>query len=172
MTRTVDVRYRCGVSPGSVPRVPAEAVHDRVDVLVARCYAGLAADRFPHEMLNRLRRIVPVDAAFFATVDPVTMIFTSAVSEEPLLDAAPAFLENEIAGADVNRFTDLAVSANPVGSLDRATAGDRWRSPRYREVMAPLQLGDELRAALVTGGRCWGVLCLHRQASPSGFTEA
>jgi DNA-binding CsgD family transcriptional regulator len=37
--------------------------------------------------------------------------------------------------------------------------------------MAPLDLGDELRAALVTGGRCWGVLCLHRTDSPRGFSN-
>jgi DNA-binding CsgD family transcriptional regulator len=37
--------------------------------------------------------------------------------------------------------------------------------------MQPLDLGDELRAALVTGGRCWGVLCLHRTDSPTGFSN-
>ena len=36
--------------------------------------------------------------------------------------------------------------------------------------MSPLALGDELRAAFVSKGRCWGVMCLHREDSPSGFT--
>ena len=36
--------------------------------------------------------------------------------------------------------------------------------------MAPLGLGDEVRAALVAGQHCWGVLCLHREDSPLGFT--
>ena len=36
--------------------------------------------------------------------------------------------------------------------------------------MAPLGLGDELRAALVAGQHCWGVLCLHREDSSLGFT--
>lgn len=131
-----------------VGTVPATASRDQVDMLVERCYAALGSDVFPREMLRRLRRVISVDAAFFATVDPVTMLFTSAVSEEPLAQAASAFLENEIDGADVNRFTTLAVSANPVSSLDVATRGERKASARYREVMAPLQLGDELRAAL------------------------
>ncbi|MFD4587071.1 hypothetical protein ACFWOD_25410, partial [Streptomyces sp. NPDC058434] len=39
-------------------------------------------------------------------------------------------------------------AADPVGSLDRATEGSRTDSARYREIMAPLGLGDELRAAL------------------------
>ena len=38
--------------------------------------------------------------------------------------------------------------------------------------MAPAGLGDELRAALRVGGACWGVLCLHRELSPTGFTQA
>jgi hypothetical protein len=38
--------------------------------------------------------------------------------------------------------------------------------------MAPLGLGDELRAALVSAGRCWGVLCLHRSDRPTGFGVA
>jgi DNA-binding CsgD family transcriptional regulator len=38
--------------------------------------------------------------------------------------------------------------------------------------MRPLGLGDELRAALVVDGRCWGYLCLHREDGPRGFTAA
>ena len=36
--------------------------------------------------------------------------------------------------------------------------------------MAPVGLGDEFRAALVTPSGCWGYLCLHRAQSPYGFT--
>jgi DNA-binding CsgD family transcriptional regulator len=38
--------------------------------------------------------------------------------------------------------------------------------------MRPVGLGDELRAALVVGGRCWGYLCLHREDGALGFTAA
>jgi DNA-binding CsgD family transcriptional regulator len=111
-----------------------------------------------------------VDAAFFATVDPVTLLFTMAVAEDPLGAATPLFLDNEFGRDDVNKFAALSGSADRVASLDRATRGDRSVSPRYREIMAPLGLGDELRAALVAGQHCWGVLCLHREDSPLGFT--
>jgi DNA-binding CsgD family transcriptional regulator len=37
--------------------------------------------------------------------------------------------------------------------------------------MTPLGLGDELRAALVSNGRCWGVLCLHREDATNGFSD-
>jgi DNA-binding CsgD family transcriptional regulator len=59
-----------------------------------------------------------------------------------------------------------------VNSLDRATAGDRGASARYRDVMQPLGLGDELRAAVRSGPTCWGVMCLHRSDSPHGFTAS
>jgi DNA-binding CsgD family transcriptional regulator len=54
--------------------------------------------------------------------------------------------------------------------LDSATRHDRPASERYREIMRPLGLGDELRAALIVGGQCWGYLCLHREDHERGFT--
>lgn len=143
----------------------------RADDLVRRCYAGLDTTPARLEVLRRLRGLFTIDAAFFATVDPQSLLFTSAVSEEPLVEAAEQFLENELLSSDVNRFADLAVADDPVSSLDWATGGDRGSSHRFTEIIAPLNLGDELRVALRSGGRCWGVLCLHRSASPLGFTE-
>jgi DNA-binding CsgD family transcriptional regulator len=113
-----------------------------------------------------------VDAAFFGTVDPQTLLFTSAAADDPLRAATPLFLDNEYGRADVNKFAALAEAADPVGSLDRATRGQRAGSARYREVMSPLGLGDELRAALITGDACWGVLCLHREDAAHGFGDS
>jgi DNA-binding CsgD family transcriptional regulator len=149
----------------------AMPVERQVAEIVRRCYAGLDAAQLRLEVLGRLRRIMPVDAVFFATVDPVTLLFTTAVADDPLSAATPQFLDNEFGRDDVNKFAALSV-AGRVTSLDSATSGDRSASPRYREIMAPLGLGDELRAALVTGQHCWGVLCLHREDSSHGFTEA
>ncbi len=137
--------------------------------LIGRCYAGLDAAALREQVLSRLRRMLPVDAAFFATVDPMTLLFTSAAADQPLGAATPLFLDNEFGRDDVNKFAALAESADPVASLDRATHGVRLASARYREIMAPLGLGDELRAALVTKNGCWGVLCLHRQDASHGF---
>jgi hypothetical protein len=49
-----------------------------------------------------------IDAAFFATVDPATIPFTSVIAEAPLGAATPLFLENEFGHDDVNKFTALA----------------------------------------------------------------
>lgn len=144
---------------------------DRLDVLIRRCYAGLGTDELRAEVLERLHGLLTVDAAFFATVDPATLLFTSAVADEPLRAVTAEFLANEFGRADVNKFARLAEAADPVGSLDHATRGNRATSSRSAEVMTPLGLGDELRAALVTGGRCWGVICLHREDAAFGFSE-
>jgi DNA-binding CsgD family transcriptional regulator len=146
-------------------------IERRVAAIERRCSTGLDAASLQADVLRLLRAVMPVDAAFFATVDPATMLFTSAVSEEPLASASALFLENEYGVDDVNKFTSLAAAVDSVNSLDRATTGDRTNSARYTEVMAPLGLGDELRAALVVGGRCWGVMCLHRADTPAGFID-
>jgi DNA-binding CsgD family transcriptional regulator len=144
---------------------------DRLDVLIRRCYAGLGTDELRAEVLERLGGVLTIDAAFFATVDPATLLFTSAFADEPLRAVTAEFAANEFGRADVNKFATLAEAADPVNSLDHATRGDRAASSRSVELMTPLGLGDELRAALVSGGHCWGVLCLHREDAEFGFDE-
>jgi hypothetical protein len=116
--------------------------------------------------------MLDVDAIFFATADPATLLFSSMFQTDPLTVAADQFLDNELAEDDVNKFHSLASGSRHVSTLDWATRGDRTSSARYREIMAPLGLGDELRAALVTPSGCWGYLCLHRAGSRYGFTPA
>jgi len=82
--------------------MPSELLQRRADALIERCYAGLDAATLRREVAARLKAMAGVDAAFIATVDPATLLFTSAISEEPLIEAAPAFLANELGGRDVN----------------------------------------------------------------------
>jgi DNA-binding CsgD family transcriptional regulator/GAF domain-containing protein len=151
--------------------VSATIVERRVAELVRRCHAGLDTESLQIEVLRRLRSVLTIDAAFFATVDPATLLFTSALIESPLREVTPQFLANEFGSNDVNKFADLARAPVPARSLDTATGYDRSKSNRYREIMAPLGLGDELRVALRAGSTVWGVLCLHRQDSPLGFSD-
>ena len=123
---------------------------------------GLDSQAFRHAALERIRRVVPVDAAWFATVDPTSLLFTSAVTDDILRPHAALFLQNEFLADDVNQFRNLVRPGAIVGTLDAQTEGRRDRSPRFRDILEPLALGDELRVALVEGGRCWGFLCLHR----------
>lgn len=144
----------------------------REDDLVRRCYAGLDGAAFEAEVVRSIHALLPVEAVFFATADPATLLFTGAAAEDPLDAATAQFLDNEFGHHDVNKFHSLAIGARRVATLDAATCGQRAASARYREIMSPLGLGDELRAALVTPAGCWGYLCLHRGDSPHGFTPA
>jgi DNA-binding CsgD family transcriptional regulator len=148
-------------------------VGSRAELEIARlCHAGLDVPELRHQLLVSLRRLLPVDAVFLATADPDTLLFTDAYAEEPLDAATNLFLENEFGCVDVNKFATLAASNRPVAWLDQATRNDRLSSPRYRDIMRPLGLGDELRAALIVDHQCWGFLCLHREDAHLGFTVA
>lgn len=151
---------------------PASQVARAERDLVRLCHSGQDLPALRAGVLRALRRLVPADAAFFATADPETLLFTSGYAEEPLDAATALFLDNEFGAEDVNKFTTLATAGTHVSSLDAATRGDRWSSGRYRDIMRPAGLGDELRAALTTGQDCWGYLCLHRTDHPLGFTPA
>ena len=63
------------------------AAERRIDALARRCYVGLDAASLRDETLRGLRAIVPIDAAFFAVVDPATMLFTAILAAEPLSEA-------------------------------------------------------------------------------------
>ena len=133
--------------------------------------AGLGVNEFRAQSLGRLRSLISIDADFYATVEPATMVMTSALIEEPLASAAGRFFDNEYGTDDVIKFTVLADAIDPVGSLDHATRGERASSPRYRDLMATMGLGDEARAALRSRRQCWGVLCLHREDSDTTFDD-
>jgi hypothetical protein len=52
--------------------------------IVRLCHAGLDSRRFRVETVRCLRKIIPVDVSFFATADPATLLFTSAVVDDIL----------------------------------------------------------------------------------------
>jgi DNA-binding CsgD family transcriptional regulator/GAF domain-containing protein len=137
--------------------------------VIRRCHQGLDVAGVQQQVLQALRRLMPIDAAFFATADPATLLFTGAYAEEPLRESQGLFLENEFGNDDVNKFAALATSPRHVASLDGATRQERTSSLRHRDIMGPLGLGDELRAALVVDTQCWGYLCLHREDHELGF---
>src|SRR5688572_17481343 len=148
----------------SAERIRQEIIH--------LCHAGLDSRTFRIESVKRLKKAIPVDASFFATADPATLLFTGAVLDDVLTQATSQFLENELLKDDAVKFAQLARAYSPVDSLGAATKGELALSPRYREILAPMDLGDELRAALVVGSKCWGFMCLHRERSSPDFTPA
>jgi DNA-binding CsgD family transcriptional regulator len=140
--------------------------------IIRLSHAGLDSRTFRVDAVRRLQKLIPIDASFFATADPATLLFTSTVVDDVLARSTPQFIENEFLKDDSVKFASLTRGRSPVDSLGVATKGDLDLSPRYREILAPMDLGDELRAALVVGSKCWGFVCLHRERSSPNFTPA
>ena len=140
------------------------AVQDVTASIIAVCHQGHPPERLKTEVLTRLRRVLPVDALWWATSDPATLLFTQAFREGIPDRAIPYFVDNEFLGHDVNQWTELAQDPGGVRTLARATGGDLESSARFRDLFQPLGLGDELRAVLRTGDACWGLMCLHRES--------
>ncbi len=163
---------RCRDGPYShvvvLPRAHA-ATCERIQRL---CYDGLTSQALRVAVLRELSQATPVGGAFFPTVDPTTLLYTSAVREGMPPDVTPRYIDNEFRVDDVNKFRDLARSPQTATTLNDATRGDWSSSTRYREIMAPSGYGDELRAAFRTGDSTWGFLCLHREAGAPAFAAA
>src|ERR1700712_1987422 len=85
--------------------------------IIAVCRQGLPPARLKAEVLTRLRRVVAVDALWWATSDPATLLFTQASREGIPDNLIPYFVDNEFQGDDVNQWTSLARERDAVTTL-------------------------------------------------------
>ena len=153
--------------------MPPGIVADRAAAEVARiCASGLDSEELRRDVMRRLRAAVPCDAYCCGTIDPLTLLITSEISEGIPATAFAIAAENEYLVDDVNKFRVLARSRAKVGILSQATGGTPQRSPRHSDLLQPLGFGPELRAACVDGGLCWGGVTLFRGQDQPDFTAA
>jgi DNA-binding CsgD family transcriptional regulator len=141
--------------------------------MIRLCHSGLDSRTLRVELLKRLRTVIPFDYVYFSTTDPATQFGTSSVLvEDPPSWLMPLFVENEFLQEDYNKFSEMLKNRQPVSVLSEATRLQLHRSQRYRDMLVPMNMGDELRAIFVTDGACWGTLCLHREQAESRYTSA
>lgn len=144
-----------------VPRVRAAAAdaHDHVGFHVAA--EELVRPVFAH------------DLSAWATVDPATLVHTSCVTPgiDPDARRDDLLFEGEYLRDDVNHYAQLANARVPAATLRAATGGDPARSWRYRHLLRPAGLADELRVACVDDhGRCFAHVALYRRAGREPFS--
>src|SRR5580704_16360694 len=113
------------------------AADNLVAAVASICRSGLDADALRAAVLPRLRKAVPVDALWWASADPATLLFTRSYREELPEASGPYFVDNEFLHEDVNKWTGLARDAAGVGTLVQATGGHPAGSARYRDIFAP-----------------------------------
>lgn len=120
----------------------------------------------------RLPGAVAFDRWCGLVLDPSTVLATGGYHHEGLpAEGVARLLEVECAESDVNRLPQLARSRAGVGTVARATRGEPHRSRRYREVLEPSGLGQELRVVLRDRKTCWGAMVLLRETSAPDFSD-
>lgn len=109
---------------------------------------------------------VPFEQGCWAGVDPESLVMTSitnwrdwGVTEE----YAARFAETEYAGHEPNRFAELSLRPQPVARMSDAPHRDVVRSVRINDILKPLGLEHELRAAFRVDEACWGVGSIFRE---------
>lgn len=131
------------------------------------CHSGLASADLSREAERVLRRVIPFDRACWHNVDPATAMITSVHGDSaPTNPLLPAL---EYGSEDVNHYAALARSPVNVGILSQATRGDRPQSRRYREVLDPMGIGDELTASFLIDSTFWACVRLYRRRGRPDF---
>jgi DNA-binding CsgD family transcriptional regulator len=144
-----------------------------VNALIQRAgEAGSVRDLFA-EVSQRLRRLVPFDAAVWLATDPATTLPSAPTRSENVAhlgaDECLRLWELEFLVEDVNLYHDLTRAETPAGSLRMATLGRPARSSRYREFVQPHGYGDELRAVMRVDGGAWASLTMYRAEGAPAF---
>jgi hypothetical protein len=154
------------------------ALIDEIDLLASR---GLPRKEFFAELAPRLRTVIDNDASCWHTLDPHTRLLTSddpaeligrgIITPEQGPGAGELIIRSEYMIDDVNTFAGLAAKRAPVGILGHATRGNPESSPRYRDLLVPLDIPHELRAAFVIRGRVWGAVHIARRGASGPFQQ-
>jgi len=152
------------------------AARDR-DVLVERAGEARCVGDLFGEASQRLRRLVPFDAAVWMATDPATNLPTAPTRTEHLgdiggPDACRRVWELEFLVEDVNLYADLARAEVPAGGLRMATHDRPARSARYREFVRALGFEDELRAVMRVDETPWASVALLRGPERPAFDAA
>lgn len=129
--------------------------------------AGLDSVSFTLEVERLLRAVVPFDRACWHNVDPATAMLTSVIGDSA--PDSPLLPLIEYGHEDVNKYSSLARAVRPAASLLEATEAKPERSRRYREVLSPMGVEDELTAAFVSESVFWGCARLYRSRGRPQF---
>ena len=137
-------------------------------------HAGLDSFAYRERAIRDLHAVLPFDAAWWWTIDPVSGFFTSGIFEPLPSDHAicGGLHGNEFGETDYNKFRVLARRAGKVGVLSTATGGQLERSDRYQHMLAPLNYEHELRLTLSDHAALWGGLALLREPGAPDFTPS
>jgi DNA-binding CsgD family transcriptional regulator len=148
----------------------ADLANERVFAEIKRlCLMGLDSKTLRQRVTERLGKAVPFEAYAAFTMDPSNGLITHALQTIGDEGGLRVYLERVFFEDDVLEFDWMARNRLPVGLLSEATEGELEKAPRYRELVAPLGYGYELRGAFSTDTQLWGGLALWREKGRPDF---
>jgi hypothetical protein len=128
--------------------------------IIRLCQSGLDSITLSLEAERQIGSVIPFDRACWHNVDPATSMLTSVMGESAPTDPLLPILE--YGSTDVNQYAGLALTKTSVAGLRLTTADEPQRSQRYREVLNPMRVEDELTASFVVDSMFWGCARLYR----------
>jgi DNA-binding CsgD family transcriptional regulator len=126
-------------------------------------------DLLRREAIVELRRTIGFDRWCAMLVDPDTLALNRGIGENDLHAELPRLNLHDAGQGDLNTATILARGRDHVGVLSGATGGDLARSWRWREILAPYGVGDELRTVVTDERGSWGDFHLFRDSDDPPF---
>jgi DNA-binding CsgD family transcriptional regulator len=124
-----------------------------------------------------VQREVPFEQGCWAGVDPDSMAMTTItnwqpwpVGERQFEEYFLRFAQSEYTGQEPNTFVELLRRPRPVARISDVPHRDVVRSVRINDLLRPLGLEHELRAAFRVDEACWGVGSIFREGGRD-FTD-
>lgn len=140
--------------------------------MLALCERARSAHELGTGLREVLRALVPFDAYCVNVCDARSGVIQSSIGDGLEPEHARALFALEAQGDDLHSLRELFYGPLRIASLALATGGNPSRCRRMREIFEPLGFADELRAALVTRGACYGYLHLFRRRENAAFSRA
>ena len=113
---------------------------------------------YRQKMIEELRNFISFDAYCCTMTDTQTLFSIGAVTEQSIEDIHQQIMSLEYGSDDINSYVYLVESGQYIGKLSDVSS----QSKRYREVLKPNGFSDEIRAALMFQGQCYGFLTLFK----------
>ncbi|WP_334141434.1 helix-turn-helix transcriptional regulator [Rhabdothermincola sp.] len=142
------------------------------DLLLAADRSDAGFDVIAAEIVRAFHLITTFSWCAVLTTDPDTFLPSGGVIEGFPPEACTPFWDNELLDPDFNKFNVLARSTDPVATLADAVDGALERSPRFRDVYAPLGAADELRVVFGSERSCVAIGAFVRAERDGTFTRA
>lgn len=131
--------------------------------------AGLGVDVLRLEAVEILRAALGFARWCSLLLDPDTLVIGQGIGH---IDWAAELPRLNLVGADlddINNHMILARSRSHVGVLSAATGGDLARSRKWREILKPYGVGDELRCVAADQHGPWGDFAFFRDSDDHAF---